>query len=105
MSIHLFYLVSIWLIFYIFLSHFYLNKAIAGQFKQHLVYLPTTSHINDINLNKLDQSKYDINNLRNMLSLTFPYQSDKPIPRLVWQTWKVNAKSEAFPDDYKEAQQ
>lgn len=64
--------------------------------------IPTTSHVGSINLKKFSIHKNDgLQNLREQLSFTFPYDLEKKIPRRIWQTWKVNLSDKSFPDYYK----
>lgn len=67
--------------------------------------LPTTSHLDSINLKKVRVlSQDDIRNLRDQLSYTFPYDPSQPIPRRVWQTWKNTPSDADFPENFREFQ-
>ncbi|ODV83171.1 glycosyltransferase family 32 protein [[Candida] arabinofermentans NRRL YB-2248] len=51
-------------------------------------------------LNKLPSSA----NLRDKLTYYFPYDSNKPIPNQIWQTWKTDLDSIDFPSNFKKFQ-
>lgn len=75
-------------------------RGLSGQFrakypKNYLVSNGDTSGLN------LKQLKFNSNDLRSDLSKAFPYDPSKPIPRRVWQTWKVPIDSPEFPGDLK----
>jgi alpha 1,6-mannosyltransferase len=38
--------------------------------------------------------------LRQQLSFQFPYEVAKPLPKIIWQTWKIGIESEKFPKKY-----
>lgn len=43
----------------------------------------------------------DTSTMRQQLSFQYPYDSKKPFPKRIWQTWKVKLESELFPANYK----
>ncbi|CCF58962.1 hypothetical protein KAFR_0F03660 [Kazachstania africana CBS 2517] len=82
------------------------NKAISRKFESITgkIRLPTTSHLDDINLKEIDVQNSDLKeelDLRKQLTMMFPYDYTKPIPRKVWQTWKVGPNSKKFPENYR----
>ncbi|EDO16164.1 hypothetical protein Kpol_1026p11 [Vanderwaltozyma polyspora DSM 70294] len=94
-------IVSIILI-YSFFSIQISNNSKFQQFDKKDLPLPTTSHSDSINLKKTDvNNSNDIDDLRKLLSFAFPYYPKKPIPRRIWQTWKVDTSSEKFPSDFR----
>lgn len=42
--------------------------------------------------------------MRQQLSYQFPYEPEKPLQKLIWQTWKVSLDSDSFPLKYKKYQ-
>lgn len=68
------------------------------------VALPTTSHIEDLNLREFEVRDRRLNDLREQLAMAYPYEPEKSIPRRIWQTWKVKADSSAFPSSFKSYQ-
>lgn len=73
--------------------------------------LPTTSHVDHINLKKLTEqtslnNKHTLDNdhlydLRQQLTLQFPYHPEKSIPRNIWQTWKNGPNDKNFDSSLK----
>ncbi|KAH3901766.1 initiation-specific alpha-1,6-mannosyltransferase SCDLUD_001544 [Saccharomycodes ludwigii] len=63
------------------------------------IILPSTYNP-PLNLKKLDSShsSLDMNNLRSQLVANFPYNPRVPIPKHIWQTWKVGLSSPEFPN-------
>ncbi|CAI4061903.1 initiation-specific alpha-1,6-mannosyltransferase SKDI_07G2170 [Saccharomyces kudriavzevii IFO 1802] len=100
------------LLFYSLLSFHLSNKRLLSQFhpsksdyKKTL--LPTTSHLQDLNLRKqsaVGKKKTHLYSLRDQLSFAFPYDPQSPIPQRVWQTWKVGTDSEDFPSNFRTCQ-
>lgn len=43
--------------------------------------------------------------IRQQLSFEYPYEPNKPFPRIIWQTWKTSLVDELFPKVYRECQQ
>ena len=92
--------------------------------KNNKVILPTTSHpITDNNNNNNNNNilnfktfQFDPSNIQNLhnsnylidlreqLSLHFPYDPNKQIPRYIWQTWKYGADSPKLSSAYKDYQ-
>lgn len=74
------------------------------------IILPTTSHLNDGNKNTVLNLKYfqtdfsNILDLREQLSLNFPYDPTKQIPRNIWQTWKYSPESPKFSSSFRKYQ-
>ncbi|QLG71506.1 hypothetical protein HG535_0B05480 [Zygotorulaspora mrakii] len=76
------------------------NKKFDLRFKTSAT-LPTSSHSSGINLKKYKADRRNLRDLRAQLSYAFPYEPEKPIPRRVWQTWKVGADSAEFPAEFR----
>lgn len=68
------------------------------------VELPTTSHVEDVNLREFSPDNGRRWDLREQLSYAFPYDPQSPIPRRIWQTWKVGAESMDFPSAFRSYQ-
>lgn len=76
------------------------------QWKNLKKVLPTTSHIDSLNLKTLtfetnlnSKKTLDNNNLfdlREQLIMQFPYEPEKSIPRNIWQTWKNGPNDKNF---------
>lgn len=92
-------------IFYTVLLLHYSNSKY-GKFFSHgsKALLPTTSHLKGINLKKFSPDNGPLLNLRDQLSYAFPYDPKSPIPRRVWQTWKVGPDSKDFPSSFRSYQ-
>lgn len=88
---------------YLFLS-IHLTKRISSEFyRDFTTLLPTTSHIKGLNLKYFQPeilNDQKIIDLRSQLSKQFPYIDSKPIPRIVWQTWKDRLDSENVPKNF-----
>lgn len=46
--------------------------------------------------------QYANTEVRQQLLKAFPYNPKNPLPKVIWQTWKVSTNSPEFPDKYKE---
>lgn len=68
------------------------------------VLLPTSSHCENLNLKSFSSEGKPLMDLREQLTYTFPYDSQKPIPRRIWQTWKVGSDSKDFPSGFRSLQ-
>ncbi|CAR29462.1 hypothetical protein ZYGR_0AD01440 [Zygosaccharomyces rouxii] len=68
------------------------------------VALPTTSHVEQLNLKELRVKDRKLKDLREQLVMAFPYEPEKPIPRRIWQTWKVKEDSLDFPASFRSYQ-
>lgn len=65
------------------------------------VALPTTSHVEELNLKEFQVKDRKLRDLREQLAMAFPYEPEKPIPRRIWQTWKVKEDSLEFPASFR----
>lgn len=74
-------------------------------FRSDKIHLPTTSHIDGLNLKKCGLQTKNIEDLRDQLSFAFPYDPQARIPRRVWQTWKVGTDSMDFPSTFRKYQE
>ncbi|SMN22494.1 similar to Saccharomyces cerevisiae YGL038C OCH1 Mannosyltransferase of the cis-Golgi apparatus [Maudiozyma saulgeensis] len=70
------------------------------------IFIPTTSHLQGVNLKKysLNSNNHNLLTLRDQLSYTFPYNNDSPIPKIIWQTWKTGPSDSAFPSNFRNTQ-
>ncbi|GAV55754.1 hypothetical protein ZYGR_0AY01470 [Zygosaccharomyces rouxii] len=68
------------------------------------VALPTTSHVEGLNLKEFRVRDRNLKDLREQLAMAFPYEPEKPIPRRIWQTWKVKEDSMDFPASFRSYQ-
>lgn len=68
------------------------------------VALPTTSHVENLNLRDFEVKDRHLKDLREQLAMAYPYEPEKSIPRRIWQTWKVKAESSAFPSSFRSYQ-
>lgn len=92
-------------IFYTLLIIHFINSKYGKFFNNgSKVQLPTTSHLDGINLKKFSASSGPLVDLREQLSHAFPYDAKSPIPRRIWQTWKVGAESAKFPSTFRSYQ-
>ncbi|CAI4039232.1 hypothetical protein SMKI_07G2110 [Saccharomyces mikatae IFO 1815] len=97
------------LLVYSLLSFHLSNKRLVSQFYPSIndnrkTLLPTTSHSQDIDLRKqvaVNRKKNQMHNLRDQLSFAFPYDPQSPIPKRVWQTWKVSTDNNDFPATFR----
>lgn len=73
-----------------------------NQFNIKRLKLPTTSHADDINLKTFSVVEHDkIRDLREQLAFAYPYDPRQPIPKRIWQTWKVDVSSPDFPASFR----
>lgn len=79
------------------------NKRVKVKF-QSSAELPTSSHSEELDLKYYRPTQKKVQNLRDQLSSAFPYEPEKPMPRRIWQTWKVDVNSADFPSDLKRYQ-
>lgn len=68
------------------------------------VALPTTSHVEGLNLKEFKVKNRKLKDLREQLAMAFPYEPEKSIPKRIWQTWKVRDDSSDFPANFRSYQ-
>ncbi|AGO10652.1 AaceriAFR465Cp [[Ashbya] aceris (nom. inval.)] len=62
--------------------------------------VPSTYHVGELNMREFHGAR-EQRDLRSQLAAQFPYDAMAPIPRRVWQTWKVPKHSPRFPEHFR----
>lgn len=88
-------------ILYIVVFLHFSNSKFDRIFRSDDIRLPTTSHVEQLNLKKCDSQGSGISDLREQLTYAYPYDPKAKIPRRVWQTWKVGTDSTKFPSTFR----
>ncbi|AAS53836.1 AFR465Cp [Eremothecium gossypii ATCC 10895] len=62
--------------------------------------VPSSYHVGELNMREF-RGAWERRDLRSQLAAQFPYDTAGPIPRRVWQTWKVPRHSAQFPEHFR----
>lgn len=93
--------VIVYIVVYLHVSNSKFDQVFSNEDTQ----LPTTSHVDGLNMKKYGSEMTQIDDLRDQLSYAFPYDPQVPIPRRIWQTWKVGLNSMSFPSTFRKYQE